>query len=243
MTESIIKRKPRNPESEKPEEEEQPETTPEEEYCRMEAEGAEEEDSSDPVRTTYVQRVNLRIPEKLLNKFKKKYENASAKIRELIKQDLEGETENLPVIKSGDHEKLYSYLFAYPSMEVVGNVGCGKTFSVQALIRNYPEIIFVCFDAHNEYEDLPVIDVIKENLKRSSRIVLPNQVSAARGLLPIFVNQILSKQWSYVFIVEESMRYNHLLQTLAGECRKFAKCIFVTQKRNFCFIPAVRVVR
>jgi len=183
----------------------------------------------------------FRINPTLWDDFKKRYKNPSQRIRTLIENDLKSDS-GLPIIKSGDWEGLKQHLEQSPSLEVVGDVGQGKTSTVCELIKNSPDQIFLVFDAHNEYSFLPQIDVVKDGLTESCRIVLPAQVSATIPLVSLFSNQILTKKWPYVFVFEESNRYNHALTQLSMESRKFAKCIFITQRRNFEFIPAVKVM-
>jgi len=145
-------------------------------------------------------------------------------------------------IQSGDLRELKKTLFSSPSLQVVGGVGSGKTHTVKELIRNDSEHVYVVFDAHDEYDFLPRVDSIPEGLSESARIVLPPQPAAAKGIFPLYVNQILARKWpeDYVFVVEEALRYPEVVGLLA-ESRKFARVLTVSQKRIAEFVPVVYI--
>ena len=146
------------------------------------------------------------------------------------------------IVRSGDWGALGTRLFSSPSLQVVGNVGSGKTYTVQELIRNDPEHIYIVFDAHNEYGFLPRADSITDGFSESVRVVLPPQPAAAKGVFPLYVNQILTRKWPerYVFVIEEALRYPEVVGLLA-ESRKFARILTVSQRRIVEFVPAVYV--
>jgi len=147
-------------------------------------------------------------------------------------------------IRSGDWKALKEMLFSSPSLQVVGDVGSGKTYTVKELIRNDSEHVYIVFDAHNEYDFLPRVDSITDGFSESVRVVLPPQPAAAKGVFPLYVNQILTRRWpeKYVFVVEEALRYPEVVGLLA-ESRKFARVLTVSQKKIVEFVPAVFVIR
>ncbi len=147
-------------------------------------------------------------------------------------------------IRSGDWKTLKERLFSSPSLQVVGDVGSGKTHTVKELIRNDPEHVYIVFDAHDEYDFLPRVDSVSDGFSESVRVVMPPQPAAAKGIFPLYVNQILTRKWpeKYVFVVEEALRYPEVIGLLA-ESRKFARILTVSQRRIVEFVPAVFVIR
>jgi len=147
-------------------------------------------------------------------------------------------------IQSGDWKALKEMLFSSPSLQVVGNVGSGKTYTVQELIRNDSEHTYIVFDAHDEYDFLPRVDSVSGDFSESTRIVLPPQPAAAKGIFPLYVNQILARRWpeKYVFVVEEALRYPEVVGLLA-ESRKFARILTVSQRRIVEFVPVIYITR
>ena len=109
---------------------------------------------------------------------------------------------------------------------------------MKELIRNDPEHVYIVFDAHDEYDFLPRVDSITDGFSESMRIVLPPQPAAAKGIFPLYVNQILIRKWpeKYVFVVEEALRYPEVVGLLA-ESRKFARVLTIGQKRVVEFVP------
>jgi hypothetical protein len=189
--------------------------------------------------------VNFRIESEIWEAFKLKFGESgiSAKLRELILKELNG-TSNEVMIKKLDWKTLEKIVFADDvPIQVVGNVGIGKSLTVKELIKNDKSHIYIVFDAHNEYDFLPEIQMISQEIKQSSRIVLPKQVSASIGLFPVFSNQILSQKWNdnFVFVVEEAHRYPES-KLLLKEARKFCKLITISQEPLVDFCPVVRVV-
>ncbi len=146
-------------------------------------------------------------------------------------------------ILSGDWEALRERLFSFPSLQVVGDVGSGKTYTVKELIRNDPKHVYIVFDAHNEYDFLPRVDSITDGFSKSVKVVLPPQPAAAKGVFPLYVNQILTRRWpeKYVFVVEEALRYPEVVGLLA-ESRKFARILTVSQKKIVGFVPTIQIL-
>jgi hypothetical protein len=189
--------------------------------------------------------ITIRIEPEIWEEFRRKYEKVglSSKVRELILKELNG-TSNEVMIKKLDWQGLYKIVFADDvPVQVVGNVGIGKSLTVKELIKNDKSHIYIVFDAHNEYDFLPEIQMISQEIKQSSRIVLPKQVSASIGLFPVYSNQILSQRWNsnFVFVVEESHRYAES-KLLLKEARKFCKLITISQEPLVDFCPAIRIV-
>jgi hypothetical protein len=189
--------------------------------------------------------VNFRIEGELWEAFKLKFGETgiSAKLRELILQSLNG-TSNEVMVKKLDWQGLYKIVFADDvPIQIVGNVGIGKSLTVKELIKNDKSHIYIVFDAHNEYDFLPEVQMISHEIKQSSRIVLPKQVSASIGLFPVYANQILSQRWNpnFVFVVEEAHRYAET-KLLLKEARKFCKLITISQEPLVDFCPVVKVI-
>lgn len=189
--------------------------------------------------------VNFRIESEIWEAFKLKFGETgiSAKLRELILKELNG-TSNEVMIKKLDWQGLYKIAFADDvPIQVIGNVGIGKSLTVKELIKNDKSHIYIVFDAHNEYDFLPEIQMISQEIKQSSRIVLPKQVSASIGLFPVYANQILSQKWNsnFVFVIEEAHRYAES-KLLLKEARKFCKLITISQESLVDFCPVVKIV-
>jgi len=186
----------------------------------------------------------FRIDPEIWEKFRKKYRNASQVLREWIIKDLEeGEREGKErKVKSGDWITLKENLDS--CLQVVGDIGRGKTYTIKELIRNDKEHIYIVFDSHREYDFLPRVEIISPEIKQSSRVEMPKEVSASRGLFPVYVNQILSRKWpdNFVFVIEEAHRYKEEVKLLLSESRKFAKIIAVNQEPLVNYTPIVRIV-
>lgn len=185
---------------------------------------------------------NFRIEENILKELKKKYRNVSGKLRELIKRDLKGSGEQL-LLKRNDWKGLKKLIENSPALQIYGDIGIGKTTLMKKIIKNDGNHIYVVFDAHQEY-GLLYTDSISKKLRRSSGIKLPKQVAGAKGVFPLYVNQILSKKWSnkFIFVVEEAHRYNSM-SGLLSEARKFAKVISISQDRLVPYVPSVKIIK
>jgi hypothetical protein len=189
--------------------------------------------------------VNFRIESEIWEAFKLKFGETgiSAKLRELILRELNG-TSNEVMVKKLDWKALEKIVFADDvPIQIVGNVGIGKSLTVKELIKNDESHVYIVFDSHNEYTFLPEISIISQEIKQSSRIVLPKQVSASIGLFPVYANQILSQKWNpnFVFVIEEAHRYPES-KLLLREARKFCKLITISQEPLVDFCPVVRVI-
>jgi DNA helicase HerA-like ATPase len=189
--------------------------------------------------------ITIRIEPEIWEEFRRRYEKVglSSKVRELILKELNGNS-NEVMIKKLDWKALEKIVFADDvPIQVVGNVGIGKSLTVKELIKNDKSHIYIVFDAHNEYDFLPEVSIISEEIKSSMRILLPKQVSASIGLFPVYANQILSQRWNpnFVFVIEEAHRYAES-KLLLKEARKFCKLIIISQEPLVDFCPVVRVV-
>jgi hypothetical protein len=189
--------------------------------------------------------VNFRIESEIWEAFKLKFGETgiSAKLRELILRELNG-TSNEITVKKLDWKTLQKIVFVDDvPIQIIGNVGIGKSLTVKELIKNDKSHIYIVFDAHNEYDFLPEISIISQEIKQSSRIVLPKQVSASIGLFPVYSNQILSQKWNpnFVFVIEEAHRYAES-KLLLKEARKFCKLITISQEPLVEFCPVIRIV-
>jgi len=189
--------------------------------------------------------ITIRIEPEIWEEFRRKYEKVglSSKVRELILKELNG-TSNEVIAKKLDWKSLYKIVFADDvPIQVVGNVGIGKSLTVKELIKNDKSHIYIIFDAHNEYDFLPEVSIISQEIKQSSRIILPKQVSASIGLFPVYANQILSQKWNdnFVFVIEEAHRYPES-KLLLKEARKFCKLITISQEPLVDFCPVVKII-
>ena len=190
--------------------------------------------------------ITIRIETEIWEEFRRKYEKVglSSKVRELILRELNG-TSNEVMVKKLDWKTLQKFIFVdfgdLP-VQIVGNVGVGKSLTMKKLVENDKAHVFIIFDSHSEYP-LPEIQMISQEIKQSSRIILPKQVSASIGLFPVYANQILSQKWNqnFVFVIEEAHRYPQS-KLLLKEARKFCKLITISQEPLVEFCPVVRVI-
>jgi type II secretory pathway predicted ATPase ExeA len=160
----------------------------------------------------------------------------------MIQKDLNFNSDSHEV-KKLETEKLKQIIFKDElPYQLVGNVGIGKTLTIKQLIKEDKEHIYIVFDCHNEY-DLTQIQTITTDLKESSRIKMPEQISASRGLFPVYFNQLLSQKFpdNYVVVIEEAHRYKET-KTLLKEARKFVKVIAILQEPIANFCPIVKIV-
>lgn len=188
--------------------------------------------------------VSFRIEKELWKKFIEKYKGkGSERIREMIRTDLEMSNE-CPKIQRDNIEMLKSIIFSNGApVQVVGNVGVGKTTTIKKLIQSDKDHVYIVFDCHDEYE-LPEIQTITTDLTQSCRVKMPKQVSASRGLFPVYHNQILSQRYpeNYVIVIEEAHRYREIKELLK-EARKFVKIIAICQEPLGSFCPKVEIVK
>ncbi len=188
--------------------------------------------------------VCIRMDPVLWKEFKNKYKrNASQRIRILIKKDLGIDKQEIIKINREDIEGLKELVFKNDKpIQLVGDVGIGKTTCVKSLINKDREHVYIVFDCHDEYE-LPEIQTITTNLKESSRIKMPKQISASQGLFPVYFNQILSQKFpnNYVIVIEEAHRYKET-KILLKEARKFVKLIAILQEPMGNYCPILKVI-
>ena len=179
----------------------------------------------------------------LWQQFRAKHTNPSQRLRELIEQDIK-ELAGIPEVQRDDIEKLKAMIFQDDRpVQLVGNVGIGKTTTIQKLIQQDQQHVYIVLDCHDEYQFLEDIHVITSDLKKSCKMKMPKQVSAARGLYPVIHNQILSQKWpeNFVVVVEEAHRYPLAIELLK-EARKFVKVIAICQEPLGNFCPIIRLV-
>jgi len=188
---------------------------------------------------------NFRIEPEILEEFQKKYRNASGKLRDLVVTDLRGSA-NIPQIQRDDIANLKKLIFEDDSpVQVIGSVGVGKTTAIQKLIESDKNHIYIILDCHREYnKNLPEIQVITDDIKNNSKISLPEQISASKGLYPVYHNQLLSRKFpeNYVVVLEEAHRFKETKELLK-EARKFIKVIAITQESLGDFCPKIEVLK
>lgn len=170
---------------------------------------------------------------------------ASQRLRNLIKIDLEtlDTLDNTPKFNRDDILGIMSYIFKDSRpVQLVGDVGIGKTEVIKRLIESDKQHIYIVFDVHDEYP-LPAIQGIADNITQSSRIRMPEQISASKGLYPVYHNQILSHKHpeKYVVVIEEAHRYREIKELLK-EARKFVKVIAICQEQLGEFCPMIKIV-
>jgi len=147
-------------------------------------------------------------------------------------------------IRSDDWMALRSLLEAAPSLQVVGDVGAGKTYLTKLLIRNDKKHIYIVLDAHNEYPELPEANNITPDLKQSCRIRLPDQPMGALGMFQVYYNIVTNNRFpeNYVFVVDEALRYKSVgIKNLLAESRKFLKILAISQEKLVGFCPYIVV--
>jgi signal recognition particle GTPase len=185
---------------------------------------------------------NFKIEREIWEEFKSKYANVSERLRQLIKSDLNSVKE-IPKVNRNNIETLKQLIFHDDNpIQIVGYVGVGKTTCMKRIIESDSKHIFIVLDAHDEY-NLSEIQSITVDLKNSVRIKMPKQVSASRGLYPVYHNQILSQKWpeNFVIVIEEAHRYPQVKELLK-EARKFVKVIAICQEPIGNFCPIVEIV-
>jgi len=189
--------------------------------------------------------VSFRIEDEIWKEFKRRFEKIgiSSKLRELILKELNGTSKEI-FVKKLDWKTLANVIFdSDVPIQIIGNVGIGKSLTMKELIKNDNAHIYLVFDAHNEYDFLPEVQMISAEISKSSRIVLPKQVNASIGLFPLYANQILTQKWddNIAFVIEEAHRYPQT-KLLLKEGRKFAKIVAITQEPLGDFCKIVRIV-
>lgn len=148
------------------------------------------------------------------------------------------------IIKSSEWKRLRDIMDKTPSLNIVGDINSGKTYLSKQLISNDKNHIFIVLDAHNEYEELPIVTSINTDLKQSSRIKLPEQPSGAVGMFSVYYNLIMNNQFPkhFVLIVDEALRYKDAgIKNLIAESRKFLKVMAISQEQLVDFCPVLFV--
>jgi len=197
-------------------------------------------------RLSYQKIVSFRVDSSTFKELLKRYPTRGERshlLRHLLKAHLFGLEKNAIIVHRDDLARIEGLIFRDDRpVQLVGNVGVGKTTVVKKLIAGDKEHIYIVLDAHDEY-DLPEIQTLTKNLTYSCRIRMPKQVSASRGLYPLYHNQVLSQKWpeNYVLVVEEAHRYPQAKELLK-EGRKFIKVIAICQEPLGDFCPVIKIV-
>ena len=148
-------------------------------------------------------------------------------------------------IRSDDWERLRDLLEEKPSLQLLGDVGSGKTFLTGLLTQNDPKHVYIVLDAHNEFNFLPGTNAISRRVTRSCRIKLPNTPASAMAMFQLYYNTIMGQEFPkhYVLVIEEALRYkNKGIKNLLAEARKFIKVLAISQEQLVDFVPDVKVV-
>lgn len=154
------------------------------------------------------------------------------------------ERNGLKQIRSNDWRELRSILERVPSLQLVGDIGSGKTFLTRSLIENDKGHVFIVLDAHNEFGHLPLEHQILPSIARSCRIKLPDQPEGAIGMFKVYYNLIMNNTYPahFVLVVEEAMRYKNTgIKNLMAEARKFIKVLALSQEQLVDFCPHINV--
>jgi hypothetical protein len=186
--------------------------------------------------------MSMKLPIEMLKKLKVKG-NVSGYIKTLINRDMSNSEDK--VLVSGDWKSILTILENSPSLIVYGNVGSGKSFTINELIKNDKGHKYILLNAHKEdvYE-LPIKDTIFDNPESSYMIQLPKEVSASKGIFPVYLNQLLSKKWNdnLILVIEEANRYKDV-KALLRESRKFVKVLGVAQERICNYVPHIKILK
>lgn len=187
----------------------------------------------------------FRVSRNTWSQFLQRYPKTASKlIRDFVEtkiSDKDGKPTN--TIDRNDLSGLISLVFKNDKpVQIIGSVGVGKSTTIKNLIRFDKDHVYVVFDSHNEYDFLPTIQTLTNNLTESARIPLPKEIAGARGLFSVHFNQILSGKWpdNYVIVLEESDRFKETV-TLLKECRKFVKVLAVMQEPKGSFTDRVEI--
>lgn len=147
-------------------------------------------------------------------------------------------------IDSGDWRELRSILERVPSLQLVGDVGSGKTHLARSLIENDKDHIYIVLDAHEEFTHLPEEHQILPSITKNCRIKLPEQPAGAVGMFKVYYNLIMNNAFpaNFVLVVEEAMRYKDTgIKNLLAEARKFIKVLTLNQELLVDFVPHITV--
>lgn len=196
-----------------------------------------------PVKNDRKTALGVRIDRSTWQKFRERHPSTASKlIRDFVEGKITGK-DGLPSIDRNDLAGLKALIFKSGNpVQIVGDVGIGKSTTLKNLIQQDNEHVYIVFDSHNEYDFLPTIQTLTNNLMESSRIALPKEISASRGLFTVHFNQILSQRWpdNYVIVLEESDRFRET-KTLLKEGRKFVKILAVMQEPKGDFTDKVEI--
>lgn len=186
--------------------------------------------------------VNFYLEKEMWNKFKDKYDNASSKLRNLVESALQKNhisgTETMP---RDDTHGLLQIVNDVPALQIIGDIGVGKSTMVKNLIKQDRKHVYVVIDAHNEY-DLPEVKSITNDITESSVVKLPEMVSGGKGVFSVYHNQILSQKLpdNFIVVVDEAHRYKEIKEMLK-ESRKFVKVITITPEPLGFFCKVLKV--
>ncbi len=194
-----------------------------------------------------MQMVGVKMPRQSVKQLESITPNKSEYIRRLVEHSLK---EDKDTIQSGDWKALKNKLDVSPSLLVHGMIGCGKSYTVRNMVLNSNDKIFILFDLHDEHEGIPIITLDEfllkpNNINESKRVVLSSDVAYSKLQMKQIIDFILMRRInsSYILIFEESARNSRVLEQLATESRKFIKCLFVSAKKIFDFIPSVKIIK
>jgi hypothetical protein len=147
-------------------------------------------------------------------------------------------------IKSSEWKRLKEILIKVPSLQLIGDVGAGKTHLTRELVRNDRDHIYIVLDSHGGFDFLPQIHQISPKLTESSLLVM-NKMDDAAGLnFKMYKSLIQYDTYPkhFILVVEESLRYKkHGIINMLAESRKFLKVLCITQEKIVDFVPDINV--
>jgi len=147
-------------------------------------------------------------------------------------------------INSNDWRRLMDIIDRTPSLQLCGDIAAGKTFLVKNLIQKDTSRIYIVMDSHHEFMELQEVRNISMDLKKSCRLIMPDNPEGAIGMFKVYYNLIMNSKFpsNYVLVVEEALRYQESgLKNLLAEARKFIFVLAITQQKIVDFCPAVSV--
>lgn len=201
----------------------------------------------DNVKTTNRQGkklVNFYIDDDIWNEFKSKYNNASAKIRELITQSISpNEADGTEMVSRSKPLELLDIVTDVPALQIIGDIGIGKSTMVKRMIEADTKHVWIVIDSHNEYDGVP-INSISKDITQNSILKLPKQTAGAKGVFSVYHNQILSEKLPehFIIVIDEAHRYPEVKELLK-ESRKFVKIITITPEPLGMFCKVVKVIK
>jgi hypothetical protein len=153
--------------------------------------------------------------------------------RRFVDKFQRGKKNDSPVFQSHDWRSLKDYLNKKPSLQLIGDIGSGKTYITRQLIKYDNSHIYIVLDAHQEYLDLPVVTQISPDIHESCRMMPPAQPAGAVAMFGYYHQFITNSKFpaNFVFVVDEALRYKEVgIKNLLAESRKFLKCLAITQE-------------